>query len=79
LYIDDLKVGGEKVGVCGDANGDSEVSIADVVYLVNYLFKSGPEPDPLWVADCNQNGSADIVDAVYLTNYLFKSGPPPCP
>jgi len=78
LYIDDLKVGGEKVGVCGDANGDSEVSIADVVYLVNYLFRSGPEPDPLWVADCNQNGSADIVDAIYLTDYLFKSGPSPC-
>jgi hypothetical protein len=79
LYIDDLKISGEKAGVCGDANGDLEVGIADVVYLVNYLFKSGPEPNPLWVADCNQNGDIDIVDAVYLTNYLFKAGPPPCP
>jgi hypothetical protein len=78
LYIDDLKISGERAGLCGDANGDSEVGIADVVYLVNYMFKSGPEPNPLWVADCNQNGDIDIVDAVYLTNYLFKAGPPPC-
>ena len=27
-----------------DANGDGEVTVADVVYLVNYLFNSGPPP-----------------------------------
>jgi len=25
-----------------DANGDSKVTVSDVVYLVNYLFKGGP-------------------------------------
>lgn len=78
LYIDDFQIVGAKSGFCGDANGDLGVSVADVVYLVNYVFKSGPAPNPLWTGDCNQNGDIDIVDAVYLTNYLFKSGPPPC-
>jgi len=28
----------------GDANCDSKVTVSDVVYLINYLFKGGPEP-----------------------------------
>ncbi len=30
--------------VCGDANYDAKVTVADVVYLINYLFKGGPAP-----------------------------------
>ena len=61
----------------GDANADGNVAISDVVYLVNYLFKSGPEPIPLETGDVNGNNEATISDAVYLVNYLFKSGNPP--
>ncbi|MGB2698119.1 MAG: dockerin type I domain-containing protein [Candidatus Zixiibacteriota bacterium] len=63
----------------GDINADKEVAISDVVYLINYLFKSGPEPIPEPViGDVNCDGNVEITDAVYLVNYLFKSGPPPC-
>jgi len=61
----------------GDVNADGSVAISDVVYLVNYLFKSGPEPIPLETGDVNGNNEATISDAVYLVNYLFKSGNPP--
>ena len=30
---------------CGDANGDGIINSADVVSLINYLFKGGPPPD----------------------------------
>ncbi|MHC4499660.1 MAG: hypothetical protein ACYS21_11175, partial [Planctomycetota bacterium] len=40
----------------GDANGDAVVDPADVVYLINYLFKSGPAPDPLEAGDANWDG-----------------------
>jgi len=64
----------------GDANADGIVDIADVVYLINYLFVDGPPPDPLEAGDANCDGIVDIADAVYLINYLFLSGPPPgCP
>ena len=79
LYIDDLEVSGERAGLCGDANADVNVDIADVVYLVNYVFRSGPPPIPTWVGDVNADGTTDIVDVVYLINYIFNSGPPPCP
>jgi len=62
----------------GDANGDGKVSVSDVVYLINYLFKGGPAPNPLWVGDANCDGKITVSDVIYLINYLFKGGPPPC-
>ena len=64
--------------VRGDANSDGEISIGDIVYLINFLFKSGPAPNPLPAGDCNGDGNVDVGDVVYLINYLFKGGPPPC-
>jgi len=60
---------------CGDANGDSKVTVSDVVYLVNYLFKGGPAPDPIQKANVNCNDTVSVSDVVYLVNYLFKGGP----
>lgn len=31
----------------GDANGDGVINSADIVYLINYLFKGGPPPPNL--------------------------------
>jgi len=53
------------------------IEIGDVVYLINYLFRSGSAPDPLEVGDVNCDEIVDISDVVYLINYLFRSGPPP--
>lgn len=65
--------------ITGNVNGDTVVSVSDVVYLVNYLFKGGPVPLPVVQAgDANCNGKVTISDAVYLINYLFKGGLPPC-
>jgi hypothetical protein len=61
----------------GDANGDTNITVADVVYLVSYLFKGGAVPNPLEAGDANSNGKVTIADAVYLVNFLFKSGPVP--
>jgi hypothetical protein len=62
----------------GDANADKEVTISDAVYIVNYLFKFGPAPNPLDAGDADCNAEVTITDAVYLINYLFKGGPAPC-
>ena len=62
----------------GDANANGHVSIADVVYLINYFFKSGPEPIPMETGDVDGDNQSQIQDAVYLVNYLFKGGPAPC-
>ncbi len=61
----------------GDVNCNCEINIGDVVYLINYLFKGGPEPRPLDAGDVNGDCIVDIGDVVCMINYLFKWGPPP--
>ena len=64
----------------GDANGDGEIDVQDVILLLNYLYKNGPPPEctPITLcADVNGNDEVEVGDVVYLINYLFKNGPPP--
>ena len=63
--------------LAGDPNHDGMIDVADVIYLVNYLFLSGSEPDPFESGDANGDGQVDIGDVVYLANYLFLGGAPP--
>jgi hypothetical protein len=66
--------------VCGDANGNGNVNILDITYLINYLYMGGPRPVPLVSADVNNNGLVNILDITYLINYLYRGGPDPvCP
>jgi len=63
--------------VYGDANGDFIGDVVDAVYLINFLFKSGPKPQkPIWRADPNSDCIVSIADVIYLLNFLFKNGPP---
>lgn len=65
--------------VRGDVNDDGDIQVSDVVYLINYLLKGGPEPVPVpQVGDVNCDDEVDLADVVYLINYLLKSGPSPC-
>jgi uncharacterized repeat protein (TIGR01451 family) len=66
--------------LCGDVNNNGVVDVGDVVYLVAYLYKSGPPPIPMvCVGDVNNNDIVDVGDLVYLVSYLYKSGPAPDP
>ena len=64
--------------VKGDANGDRLVTIGDAVYIINYVFRSGPPPSPAVAGDANCDGPINVGDAVYLINYIFRGGPAPC-
>ncbi|MCK4605800.1 MAG: dockerin type I repeat-containing protein, partial [candidate division Zixibacteria bacterium] len=66
--------------ICGDINGDGQevIDIADLVWLVDYMFNSGPEPPQLLAADMDASGGLiDIADIVYLVDHMFNEGPPP--
>ena len=66
--------------ICGDADCDKAVNILDVVYIINYIYKNGTEPDPLDAADVNSDTYINILDVVYVINFIYKSGPvPDCP
>jgi hypothetical protein len=79
--IDDIVIAGFYMGgFCGDVNGDEDMNILDVIYLINFKYKAGPAPEPMNIGDVNHDYSIDILDIVYLINFLYKSGPvPDCP
>mgnify|MGYP006280730905 CR=1 FL=1 len=62
----------------GDLDHNHSVDIADLVYLVSYMFQSGQAPYPLYIADINGDCvGPDISDLIYLVTYMFNGGPPP--
>lgn len=68
-----------QAGLRGDVNHDGVVTASDILLLVNYVFKSGPAPDPVSAGDANGIPPITSGDIVYLVAYVFKSGPPPPP
>ena len=69
------------VGVRGNVDGDplDQITIADLVYLVSYMFQSGPVPPCMKEANINGDifGTIDISDLLYLVDYMFQNGPEP--
>ncbi len=61
----------------GDANGDNNLGLSDIVTIVNYLFKGQTAPSPLCRADVTADEKILLSDIVYLINFIFKSGPAP--
>jgi len=60
-----------------DVDGTSGVNILDVVFIINNIYKSGLDPDPLESADVNHDYLINILDVVYLLNSIYKDGPFP--
>jgi hypothetical protein len=74
VYFDGLYF--ESLGfLAGDANADGSVDIADVFYLVNFLFAGGAVP--AGPTDVNDDHLLNVSDVFYLINYLFAGGPTP--
>ncbi|MGB2980405.1 MAG: hypothetical protein WBC77_04065 [Candidatus Zixiibacteriota bacterium] len=55
------------------------IELGDVVFLINYVLKGGPAPDPLCMGDCDptHDGVVDLADVVYLVQFLYQGGMPP--
>jgi len=67
------------IALVGDVNVSSTVTSADIIYLVNHVFKSGPAPLPCAASgDVNCSGNLSSADIISLVNYVFKGGAAPC-
>lgn len=64
----------------GDSNGDGSYNIADAVFILGFLFSSGPGPC-LDAMDVNDDGANNIADAVFALDNLFGTAGtmPPAP
>ncbi|MFH2054926.1 MAG: C25 family cysteine peptidase [bacterium] len=79
--IDDLAVTAnicDDTYMCGDADKNAIVNVADAVCILQYIFGDGSAVSPMPGGDCDCNGFCNIVDAVYIISHIFGGGPAPC-
>lgn len=63
----------------GDVNHSGAINVADLTYLVDYLFFDGPPPPCMEEGDVDGAGGINVADLTYLVDFLFFGGPPPPP
>jgi hypothetical protein len=67
------------VAMTGDVDLDGSLAASDIIYLVNYAFKGGADPQPIAQAgDVTCDGSITASDIILMVAHVFKSGPDPC-
>jgi hypothetical protein len=64
--------------ICGDADRNEMVNVSDAVYVINFIFAGGLNPDPMASGDVQCDGVVNISDVVGLIGYIFGGGPAPC-
>ena len=80
---DQIDTDGDGVGdacccsVRGDVNGSGTMNISDATFLIDLLFRGGPEPGCPEHGDVNGSGGINVSDVTYLIDNLFRGGPPP--
>lgn len=68
-----------RVGETGDLQENGDVSSADIILLVNYVFKGADTPAPCAATgDVDCSGVVTSSDVIKLVNYVFKGGARPC-
>ncbi|MDH3890185.1 MAG: M28 family peptidase [candidate division Zixibacteria bacterium] len=68
----------ELLYLCADIDADGAgPNIADLVYLVDYMFNSGPAPQYPESADFDGDDQITIADLVTLVDFMFNDGPAP--
>jgi hypothetical protein len=61
----------------GDVNGSWSLTSADIIALVNYVFKGQPLSVPQCAGRCNGDGVVSSSDIIWLVNTVFKGGAEP--
>lgn len=64
----------------GDVDHSDAINVADLTYLVEFLFFGGPTPPCEEEGDVDDSDAINVADLTYLVEFLFFEGPapPPC-
>ncbi|MCH9024403.1 MAG: PKD domain-containing protein, partial [candidate division Zixibacteria bacterium] len=64
----------------GDANYDAKISVLDLTFLIDFIFRGGPGSVTVQSSDMNFDNKIDFKDITYLVDFIFRGGDaPPCP
>ena len=56
----------------GDANGDGEIGMPDVMFIVNYILGTPADTFNEEAADANQDGEIGMPDVMFIVNYILN-------
>lgn len=56
----------------GDANGDGEIGMPDVMFVVNYILGNPAETFNEEAADANLDGEIGMPDVMFIVNYILN-------
>jgi hypothetical protein len=59
----------------GDANNDTKLNLSDVSYIINRLYRGGPDFPCRDQADANGDTKVNLSDVSYIINKLYRGGP----
>jgi len=66
----------EEPFLCGDVDGDDTgPNVADITYLVDYIFFGGSPPPVAEAANVDGDNGINVADLIYLVDYIFFGGP----
>lgn len=61
--------------ICGDLDYSGDITLLDILYMIDRKFKHGPAFSPEAIGDVNNDGNFNLLDILLLINYKFKDGP----
>ncbi len=62
----------------GDANGDYDVNLLDILVLIGWIYGDDQSPRwPLWRANVNGDTAYNLLDILYLIAFVYEDGPRP--
>ena len=68
-----------QITLTGDVDQSETLTSADIIGLVNFVFKGGPAPQPCEAAgDTDCSGAVTSADIIGMVNHVFKGGVAPC-
>lgn len=63
------------IPLSGDINSSGTITSSDLIYCINYIFRSGPAPQPCPAnGDVTCTGTVTVSDVIHYLNYLFLGG-----
>ena len=64
----------------GDVNYDGKISVLDLVFLIDFIWRGGSGSVTVQSSDTNFDYKIDTKDFTYLIDFMFRGGPaPPTP
>jgi len=57
---------------------DGRVNVADIVAIVNIIFRSAPVPCPIYAADTDCDRIISIADVIVMINYWMGRSESSC-